>query len=94
MNKLIAVALGTGIALGAGIHQSIFPPRHEVVETYNVKDGDTLWKICAGYCEKDCRRIYVSQMVEDVRELNPYLKVRDGLVLTGDKIKIRYMEFD
>ena len=94
MNKLIAVALGTGIVLGAGIHQSIFPSSHEVVETYKVKDGDTLWKICAEYCDKDCRRLQVSQMVGDVEELNPYLKVRDGLVLTGDKIKIRYMEFD
>ena len=94
MNKILAAALGAGMVMGAGIHQSIFPPCHEVVEVYSVKDGDTLWKICAKYCEKDCRRLQVSQMVGDVEELNPYLKTREGLVLTGDKIKIRYMEFD
>lgn len=94
LKKLVAVALGAGFVLGAAVSYSIFPPRHEVVETYQVKDGDTLWRICAKYCEKDCREIRVTQMVEEVTNLNPYLKTRDGLVLTGDKIKICYMALD
>lgn len=94
MKKLIAIALGAGIALGVAIHHSIFPPRHEVVEMYSVKDGDTLWKICAEYCKKDCRKLHTFQMVAEVESLNPQIKTHEGLVLTGDKIKIRYMELD
>ena len=97
MKKFLAVLLivfFASISLGFEIQRSVFPPRHEVIEIYEVKNGDTLWGICSYYCKKDCRRIYICQMIEEVESLNPYLKDRDGLVLTGDKIKIRYMELD
>ena len=85
MKKLLIVVL-------IGYFFSTFPPKHEVIDIYEVKPGDTLIRICGRYCSKDCRIILVDQMIEDIKDLNPYLKERG--ILPGDKIKIRYMQLD
>lgn len=97
MKKVIAIAL---IVLSVfafssfSVAQNNSLPPYAVTEIYKVKNGDTLWGICNYYCSKDCRKIPILQMIDEVKNLNPYLKKRDGLVLTGDKIKIQYVRFD
>ena len=91
---LFLVFMVAGIGLGINIEESLTPKTHTVSTMYVVKDGDTLIDICYTYQNLDCRKPYILEFMDEVKNLNPFLQERKNNLQVGDELKIQYLERD
>ena len=77
-----------GIGLGIYTEKTLESKTHAVTTMYVVKDGDTLIDICWEYQKLDCRKPYILEFVDEIKNLNPNLS---KYLQVGDEIKIKYL---
>ena len=91
---LFLVFMVAGIGLGIYTEKTLEPQTHTVSTMYVVKDGDTLIDICYTYQQLDCRKPYIFEFMDEVKNLNPFLQERKNNLQVGDELKIQYLERD
>ena len=85
-------AFTLGFLLGSIAEYSLAHDYKVISEVYTVKQGDTFMDICLQYRKKDARDPYVFVYMDEIRELNPFLKETKNQLQPGDEIKIQYKE--
>lgn len=88
MKKLIAlVMLLVAIYIATGFYET----GKLVEEVYTVKSGDTFWSISEDYLKKNTgKRMYIMELQQNIRDLNPELQENHCQVRPGQKIRIKY----
>ncbi len=61
------------------------------VETVKVRAGDTFWDIAEHYRNLDGRNLYIFEYMDEIRELNPWLKDRQNQLQPNDVITVKYV---
>ena len=62
-----------------------------VQEIYTVRSGDTLRGISERYLAQNTGKTsYILEFEQEIKELNPWLQERHGLLLPGDELVICY----
>lgn len=60
-------------------------------ETYKVRAGDTFWNVSCRYRDLDERNLYIMEFMDEIRELNPWLKDAHCQINPGDLITVHYV---
>ena len=59
--------------------------------THIAHAGDTFWDIGEYYCNKDDRKLYIHEYLDEMRKLNPHLKERHYQLQPNDVVHVRYV---
>ena len=83
---VFAIIFG-GVIISRNVAAASAPNKDKIYTSYEIKSGDTLWRIASRYCDDSA---LIEDYIDEVKQINGMM--RDTALMAGKKLIIYYYE--